>query len=158
MAVKKASHILLQGVPSNVSLSELRKELEHRREIKNVEKVGLEVIVLLGHDAHLKLRFLQLHVWQLSEQVTIASVHVVVDARTEDSIVVPIVREILATQGIQFSTIEVAKEDKRGKEFRISSLHFSNHGGDWVRAKDWRSKGSTLPDTMEERDTMEILM
>jgi Co/Zn/Cd efflux system component len=58
MAVKKASHILLQGVPSNVSLSELRKELELRREIKNVEKVGLEVVVLLDHDAHLQLRIL----------------------------------------------------------------------------------------------------
>jgi Co/Zn/Cd efflux system component len=58
MTVKKASHILLQGVPSNVSLSELRTELELRREIKNVEKVGLKGVVLLDHDAHRQSRFL----------------------------------------------------------------------------------------------------
>ncbi|KAJ1893850.1 Zinc resistance conferring protein [Coemansia sp. IMI 209127] len=56
--VKSASFILLNGVPSNVDLDDLRKDL---RAIPNVLNI---------HD---------LHVWQLSDTKNVASVHVLID-------------------------------------------------------------------------------
>ncbi|KAJ1663857.1 Zinc resistance conferring protein [Coemansia sp. RSA 1646] len=56
--VKSASFILLNGVPSNVDLNDLRRDL---RAIPNVLNI---------HD---------LHVWQLSDTKNVASVHVLID-------------------------------------------------------------------------------
>jgi len=80
------------------------------------------------------------------------------DPRTEDANVVNTVREVLSSHGIKFSTIEVAKEDKRGKPFRISSLYFSSHGGDWVYSKDWRGRGTAKQSAYETEDSLEIMM
>ncbi|KAJ2299046.1 Zinc resistance conferring protein, partial [Coemansia sp. RSA 2705] len=56
--VKSASFILLNGVPSNVDLDALRRELKAIPHVLNV------------HD---------LHVWQLSDTKNVASVHVLID-------------------------------------------------------------------------------
>jgi zinc transporter 1 len=83
--VRSASFILLQGVPSTVSLDEVRDS------ILNVEGV------LSVHE---------LHVWQLSENKLVASVHVLA-SRNHDFMPVAVkIRKVLHHLGIHSSTIQ----------------------------------------------------
>ena len=83
--VKSASYILLQGVPTGISLQEVDEAI---REVDGVEDV---------HD---------LHIWQLSESKVVASVHVLA-SRDHDFMRVAIdIRRALHDRGIHSSTIQ----------------------------------------------------
>ena len=83
--MKSASFILLQGVPPTVSLDEVRASI-------------------LSIDGVLSLH--ELHVWQLSENKLVASVHVLT-SRTHDFMPIAVkIREILHHLGIHSSTIQ----------------------------------------------------
>ena len=45
--VKKASYILLQGVPSNISIPKVRSEIEELRHVKSVDNVSFLALGLL---------------------------------------------------------------------------------------------------------------
>lgn len=85
--IKSASIILLQGVPSNVP----------------IEKVRSEVLLISGinsiHD---------LHVWQLSDTKSVASVHIVVDSphHSKFSKVAKEVKKVLHKYGVHSVTIQ----------------------------------------------------
>jgi len=83
--VRSASFILLQGVPTSVSLDEVRAE------ILSVEGV------LSVHE---------LHVWQLSESKVVASVHVTASRDVDFMITASAIRERLHRLGIHSSTIQ----------------------------------------------------
>jgi zinc transporter 1 len=83
--VKSASYILLQGVPSHVSLDEVRSSL---REIDGVVSVH------------------ELHVWQLSETTTVASVHVLIRPGMDYMVVAGEIREKMHGHGIHSVTIQ----------------------------------------------------
>jgi zinc transporter 1 len=85
LAVRSASFILLQGVPTSVSLDEVRAE------ILSVEGV------LSVHE---------LHVWQLSESKVVASVHVTASRDVDFMITASAIRERLHRLGIHSSTIQ----------------------------------------------------
>ena len=88
----------------------------------------------------------------------VASLHALVDPRTEVNEIVPYLRSVLANHGVQFSTIEIAKDDVSGKSFRISSLHFSGHGGRWASDNDWPVKPSLSGAPEEDSKSMEIML
>ncbi len=88
--VKSASFILLQGVPTSVSLDALRRDIE-----------GIEGVLSLH----------ELHVWQLSENKIVASVHVCVAHQGEQGSrafmdVSGEIRRVLHEYGIHSSTIQ----------------------------------------------------
>ncbi|KAL7418224.1 cation efflux protein [Mrakia frigida] len=83
--VKSASFILLQAVPSTVSLDDLRES------IKDVPGV---------FSVH------ELHCWQLSESKIVASVHVLVKPGSEYMSTVQGIRKVLHDYGIHSSTIQ----------------------------------------------------
>jgi len=83
--VRSTSFILLQGVPSEVSLEDVRSA------ILDVEGV------LSVHE---------LHIWQLSETKIIASVHVTASRKVDFMPVASKIREILHQRGIHSSTIQ----------------------------------------------------
>ncbi|KAG7450431.1 cation efflux protein [Guyanagaster necrorhizus] len=83
--VRSASFILLQGVPSTISLDDVRDS------ILNVEGV---------------LSLHELHVWQLSETKIIASVHVLASRNHDFMPVAAKIREALHHHGIHSSTIQ----------------------------------------------------
>jgi len=83
--VRSASFILLQGVPSTVSLEEVRDS------ILSVEGV------LSVHE---------LHVWQLSESKLVASVHVLASRNHDFMPVAEKIRKALHHQGIHSCTIQ----------------------------------------------------
>ncbi|KAL4400830.1 Zinc resistance conferring protein [Malassezia pachydermatis] len=87
--VKSASFILLQGVPTSVSLDGVRNSLLH-----------INGVISL-HD---------LHVWQLNENKIVASVHILVDCSGEESSrymqIANQVRRSLHLWGIHSSTIQ----------------------------------------------------
>jgi len=83
--VRSASFILLQGVPPNISLDEVRTS------ILNVEGV------LSVHE---------LHVWQLSETKIVASVHVMASRGHDFMPVASEIRKALHHHGIHSSTIQ----------------------------------------------------
>ena len=84
-AVKSASYILLQGVPTGISLEEVDKAI---REVDGVQ------------DVH------ELHIWQLSETKVVASVHVMA-SRDHDFMNVALeIRRALHERGIHSSTIQ----------------------------------------------------
>ena len=87
-----------------------------------------------------------------------ASLHALVDPRTEVNEIVPSLRSILANHGVHFSTIEIAKDDARGKSFRISSLHFSNHGGGWAKDNRWPMKPTLAGSREDDSKSMEIML
>jgi hypothetical protein len=88
----------------------------------------------------------------------VASLHAIVDSRTDVNEIVPSLRSILAKHGVQFSTIEIAKDDTKGKAFRISSLHFSSHGGNWTNDNRWPAKPSLAPNREEDSKSMEVML
>ena len=50
--VKKASYILLQGVPSNISIPKVRSEIEELRHVKSVDNVSfLRSVCLMDHSS-----------------------------------------------------------------------------------------------------------
>ena len=83
--VKSASFILLQGVPTTVSLDEVRNS------ILNVEGV---------------LSLHELHVWQLSENKIVASVHVLASRKHDFMPIAANIRTVLHYKGIHSSTIQ----------------------------------------------------
>lgn len=83
--VRSASFILLQGVPSTVSIEEVRSSI-------------LEI------DGVLSLH--ELHIWQLSESKIIASVHVMASRNHDFMPVAAKIRKALHLRGIHSSTIQ----------------------------------------------------
>ncbi|KIM33016.1 hypothetical protein M408DRAFT_62241 [Serendipita vermifera MAFF 305830] len=88
--VKSASYILLQGVPEDIKLDDLRVD------IGNVEGVV---------SVH------ELHVWQLSETKHIASVHIRLDQKADYMHAVIAIRKILHRCDIHNATIQPEFED-----------------------------------------------
>jgi len=91
--VRSTSFILLQGVPSDVSLEDVRNA------ILKVEGV------LSVHE---------LHIWQLSESKIIASVHVTASRSLDFMLVASNIRKILHHHGIHSSTIQPEYHPSRG--------------------------------------------
>ncbi|THH04162.1 hypothetical protein EW145_g5728 [Phellinidium pouzarii] len=83
--VKSASFILLQGVPSGISLQEVDEAIRH------VDGV---------HGVH------ELHIWQLSESKVVASVHVLASRKRDFMHVALEIRRVLHDRGIHSSTIQ----------------------------------------------------
>ncbi|KIK71079.1 hypothetical protein GYMLUDRAFT_33205 [Collybiopsis luxurians FD-317 M1] len=83
--VRSASFILLQGVPSTISLDEVRSSI-----------LAVEGVLSL-HD---------LHIWQLSENKNVASVHVMASRKHDFMPVAAKIRETLHRHGIHSSTIQ----------------------------------------------------
>jgi len=83
--VRSASFILLQGVPSTVSLEYVRNTI---RRVPGVLSIH------------------ELHVWQLSESRLIASVHVCISSKADYMEVASKVRRVLHDQGMHSSTIQ----------------------------------------------------
>ncbi|KAF9015278.1 cation efflux protein [Cyathus striatus] len=83
--VRSASFILLQGVPSTVSLDEVKE-------------------AILAVDGVLSLH--ELHVWQLSESKIVASVHVMASRNHDFMPVAAEIRKVLHYLGIHSSTIQ----------------------------------------------------
>jgi hypothetical protein len=83
--VKSASYILLQGVPSHVSLDAVRSSI---KSIPGVVSVH------------------ELHVWQLSESTIVASVHVLIRPGMDYMEVASAIREGMHSHGIHSVTIQ----------------------------------------------------
>lgn len=83
--VKSASFILLQGVPSDISLQEVDEAI---REVEGV------------HGVH------ELHIWQLSESKVVASVHVHASRKHDFMKIAAEIRKLLHDRGIHSSTIQ----------------------------------------------------
>ncbi|KAF9453744.1 cation efflux protein [Macrolepiota fuliginosa MF-IS2] len=83
--VRSASFILLQGVPSTVSLDEIKKS------------------ILAEHGV---ISLHELHVWQLSETKIVASVHVLAERRYDFMHIAANIRGTLHRLGIHSSTIQ----------------------------------------------------
>ncbi|KAL5534118.1 hypothetical protein ACEPAG_579 [Sanghuangporus baumii] len=83
--VKSASFILLQGVPSGISLKDVDEAI---RDVDGVQ------------DVH------ELHIWQLSESKVVASVHVLASRKHDFMQVATEIRKALHDRGIHSSTIQ----------------------------------------------------
>jgi len=83
--VKSTSYILLQRVPEHVRLEELRTEIQSVPGVISIH---------------------ELHVWQLSESKSIASVHVYVGKDTDYMGVAADIRRVLHEFGVHSSTIQ----------------------------------------------------
>ncbi|KAF8587584.1 cation efflux protein [Ramaria rubella] len=83
--VRSASFILLQAVPSTISLKDIREDIQ---EVDGVLSVH------------------ELHIWQLSETKIVASVHVRVSPRREYMHVTQDVRRILHEHGVHSCTVQ----------------------------------------------------
>ncbi|KAJ3737153.1 cation efflux protein [Lentinula guzmanii] len=83
--VRSASFILLQGVPSTISLDEVRSSI-----------LAVEGVLSLH----------ELHVWQLSESKIVASVHVMTSRKHDFMPIAAKIREALHHHGIHSSTIQ----------------------------------------------------
>ncbi|GFZ43150.1 Cobalt uptake protein COT1 [Saitozyma sp. JCM 24511] len=83
--VRSASYILLQGVPSHVSLEDVRESI---KEVDGVVSVH------------------ELHVWQLSESTIVSSVHVLIAEGTDYMVVANGIREAMHGHGIHSVTIQ----------------------------------------------------
>ncbi|KAH9175355.1 cation efflux protein [Lactarius sanguifluus] len=105
--VRSTSFILLQAVPSEVSLEDVRTE------ILTVEGV------LSVHE---------LHIWQLSETKIIASVHVTASRKVDFMPVASNIRRILHQHGIHSSTIQPEYHPIRGAipEENLKSSQYTN--------------------------------
>ena len=85
LQVRSASFILLQGVPHTVSIEDVRASI-----------LCIEGVLSL-HD---------LHVWQLSENKIVASVHVITSQKHDFMRVASDIRKVLHYHGIHSSTIQ----------------------------------------------------
>lgn len=83
--VRSASFILLQAVPSTISLTDLREDIQSVKGVLSVH---------------------ELHVWQLSEVKIVASVHVWVSRKREYMRIAREIRRVLHDHGIHSSTIQ----------------------------------------------------
>ncbi|KAI5123764.1 hypothetical protein M0805_000353 [Coniferiporia weirii] len=83
--VKSASFILLQGVPSGISLQDVDEAI---RDVDGVQGVH------------------ELHIWQLSESKIVASVHVLASRKRDFMQVAVDIRKVLHDRGIHSSTIQ----------------------------------------------------
>lgn len=83
--VKSASFILLQGVPTHISLDALRQDI---RDVPGVQSLH------------------ELHVWQLSESKIVASVHVWVSKDVEFMKAAAAIRAVLHSHGVHSCTIQ----------------------------------------------------
>ncbi|KAF8515012.1 cation efflux protein [Gautieria morchelliformis] len=83
--VRKASSILLQAVPSTISLESIREDIQQVDGVISVH---------------------ELHVWQLSENKIIASVHVWVPRTSEYVHVARNIRKVLHNHGVHSGTIQ----------------------------------------------------
>lgn len=94
--VKSASFILLQGVPTSITLEDLREDIRRVRGVTSLH---------------------ELHVWQLSESKIIASVHVCVDRNVEYMKVAADIREVLHDYNVHSCTIQPEYDpvDNEGK-------------------------------------------
>lgn len=97
--VRSASKILMQGVPEHVSLEDVRESIK-----------GVDGVVSV-HD---------LHVWQLSETTTVASVHVLIEPDKDYMDVANSIRHELHSHGIHSVTIQ--------PEFYNGSSNISDSG------------------------------
>jgi zinc transporter 1 len=98
--VKSASFILLQGVPTSITLEDLREDIRRVRGVTSVH---------------------ELHVWQLSESKIIASVHVCVDLGVEYMKVAADIREVLHDYNVHSCTIQPEYDvDNDGKPLQIT--------------------------------------
>ncbi|KAH8120454.1 cation efflux protein [Phellopilus nigrolimitatus] len=99
--VKSASFILLQGVPSGISLQEVDEAI---RDVDGVQGVH------------------ELHVWQLSESRVVASVHVLASRKHDFMLVAADVRKVLHERGIHSSTIQPEYRTARQHQASESSI------------------------------------
>jgi solute carrier family 30 (zinc transporter), member 1 len=83
--VRSASFILLQAVPSTISLENIRGDIQQVDGVLSVH---------------------ELHVWQLSEDKIVASVHVWVSRKREYMLLAHDIRKILHDHGVHSSTIQ----------------------------------------------------
>jgi hypothetical protein len=83
--VRSTSFILLQGVPSTISLDEVRSSI-----------LAVPGVTSLH----------ELHVWQLSESKIVASVHVLAERRLDFMHIASSIRKVLHHLGIHSSTIQ----------------------------------------------------
>jgi solute carrier family 30 (zinc transporter), member 1 len=99
--VRSAGFILLQGVPSSISLSELRIGIA---QVDGVESVH------------------ELHVWQLSETRLIASVHIKVSSTRPYMDIARDVKSVLHQNGIHSGTVQPEFADD-GSDTKVSRLY-----------------------------------
>lgn len=105
--VKSASFILLQGVPSGISLQEVDEAI---RDVDGVE------------DVH------ELHIWQLSESKLVASVHVLASRKRDFMQVAVDIRKALHDRGIHSSTIQPEYHPVRQSTSGSSSIPMPTNG------------------------------
>lgn len=98
--VKSTSYILLQRVPEHVRLEELREEIQKVDGVLSIH---------------------ELHVWQLSESKSIASVHIFVGKSTDYMSVAANIRKVLHEFGVHSSTIQ--PEVHLGSQDGMSDAH-----------------------------------
>ncbi|TXT13072.1 hypothetical protein VHUM_01473 [Vanrija humicola] len=91
--VKSASAILMQGVPTHVSLEDVRKAIKSVPGVVSVH---------------------ELHVWQLSETTVVASVHVLILRGSDYMQVANEIRHVLHSHGIHSVTIQPEFSDAAG--------------------------------------------
>lgn len=106
-AVRSTAFILLQGVPSTVSLEEVRD-------------------AILNVDGVLSLH--ELHIWQLSENKLVASVHVMASRSDDFMPIAAQIRRALHDRGIHSCTIQPEYHAPRmsagDEQLRVSSSHW----------------------------------
>lgn len=95
--VKSASYILLQGVPSHISLEAVRDAIKSCPGVVSLH---------------------ELHIWQLSEKTVVASVHVMVSRDVDYMNVADSIRKVLHEFGVHSSTIQ--------PEFGVEDDNISN--------------------------------
>jgi len=97
--VKSASYILMQAVPSHVSLDGVRHSI---RSVPGVVSVH------------------ELHVWQLSESTVVASVHVLISPGVDYMEVASGIRESMHSHGIHSVTIQPEFTDAESDSQSVS--------------------------------------
>ncbi|CAO3681232.1 unnamed protein product [Umbelopsis ramanniana] len=83
--VRSTSFILLQGVPNTIAIDDVRRELNKTADVLSVH---------------------ELHIWQLSDTKTIASVHVLLSSTSNYMTVAQRVRKLMHKHGIHSITIQ----------------------------------------------------
>lgn len=92
--MKSASFILLQGVPTSIALEDLREDIRRVRGVSSLH---------------------ELHVWQLSEQKIIASVHICVEREAPYMRMAKDIREVMHSYNIHSCTIQPEYEGEETK-------------------------------------------
>jgi zinc transporter 1 len=105
--VRSTSFILLQGVPSTVSLEEVRSSI-----------LAVPGVISLH----------ELHVWQLSESKIVASVHVLAERQSDFMDIASDIRKVLHHLGIHSSTIQPEYIQTSDRDLKVCCLStFMNH-------------------------------